>query len=100
VLWDGVVVPDGEQAVRVLSQSGHALEFLKDQYRHCKPILLFGSAQSLMEKAGLPAVLDSEAVDAGLMMADSGHPEAAVATFVNALTQHRFFDREVDPPRV
>ena len=49
VVWDAMIVPDGEAAADALAQSGHALEFLKDQYRHCKPILLMGAARVLVE---------------------------------------------------
>ena len=31
-------------------QSGHAMEFLKDQYRHCKTILLIGAAAALLDR--------------------------------------------------
>ena len=37
-LWDAVVLPDGD-AAKVLSGLAQALEFVKDQYRHCKPML-------------------------------------------------------------
>ena len=36
VLFDAVVLPDGAGGRRALSREGHAVEFLKDQYRHCK----------------------------------------------------------------
>ena len=51
---DAVVLPDGEGAVDTLSQNGHAMEFVKDQYRHCKPILALGLAASLLDEAGIP----------------------------------------------
>src|SRR6187399_3157243 len=34
VLFDAVAVPDGRLASKALGNVGHALEFLKDQYRH------------------------------------------------------------------
>ena len=46
VLWDAVVLPDGEDAIKELSQLGQAMEFVKDQYRHCKPILALGAARA------------------------------------------------------
>jgi catalase len=100
VVWDGVVVPGGDAAIAELAASGHALEFLKDQYRHCKPILLLGAAAVLLEKAGIPAVLDSGESDPGLLKSDEGHTDVAVKAFVDALTQHRHFARETNPPRV
>ena len=52
VVWDAMVVPDGEAAAETLApKSGHAIEFLKDQYRHCKPILLMGAATALLGKS-------------------------------------------------
>ena len=97
VVWDGLIVPGGEVA---LTRSGHALEFLKDQYRHCKPILLLGPARALLEKAGIPPEPEAGDGDAGLLQSDDDAVEAGVAAFIAALTQHRHFARETDPPRV
>jgi catalase len=44
VLFDALVLPDGIETVERLSKDGHTLEFLKDQYRHCKSILVLGAA--------------------------------------------------------
>jgi catalase len=67
VLWDALIVPNGEQAAAALSNSGHAKEFLKDQYRHCKTILLLCEAASLLQTAGIPEELASGAADPGLL---------------------------------
>jgi catalase len=100
VLWDGMIVPDGKGATGVLSESGHALEFLKDQYRHCKTMLLLGTAGALLAKAGIPTELPSGENDPGLLHNEGAETAAAVAAFVKALAQHRHFARETDPPRV
>lgn len=39
VLYDAVVLPDAPDAIAALSRDGRTIEFIKDQYRHCKPIL-------------------------------------------------------------
>ena len=39
VLFDALVLPSGKAAIEVLGRSGQAMEFIKLQYRHCKPIL-------------------------------------------------------------
>ncbi len=93
VLWDAMVVPGGEGASETLSRSGHALEFLKDQYRHCKTILLLGPARRLLTAAGIP-----EDDDPGILFGDE--PEAAVHAFAAGVAKHRHFERETDPPRV
>jgi catalase len=100
VVWDAMIVPDGNDAADELSVRGHALEFLKDQYRHCKPILLMGAAKGLLDAAGIPAKLPSGEADAGLLQFDAEKTDAAVRAFIAALTQHRNFARETDPPRV
>jgi catalase len=98
VLWDGVVVPGGEAAAQALSMRGHALEFLKDQYRHCKPMLLMADASSLLAKAGIPPALANGKPDPGLLLSADKDPSAAIARFADALARHRHFERETDPP--
>jgi catalase len=100
VLWDGMIVPDGGGATEILSQSGHALEFVKDQYRHCKTILLLGTARDLLAKAGIPGDPASGEGDTGLLQYDATESAEAVDAFVAALAQHRHFARETDPPRI
>jgi catalase len=97
VLWDGMIAFDGDQAAKALGNFGHAIEFLKDQYRHCKPILLMGSSSRLLAKAGIPV----EVADPGLIAGKQGaNTETAVTAFIEALIKHRHFGRETDPPRV
>nr|MDP9121733.1 catalase HPII [Acidobacteriota bacterium] len=54
VLFDAVVVPDGKSAAKALSHLGQALEFIKDQCRHCKPILVLGAGEAVASEAGIP----------------------------------------------
>ncbi|HEY4369035.1 MAG TPA: catalase [Steroidobacteraceae bacterium] len=101
VVWDAMIVPDGEAAAANLAQLGQALEFLKDQYRHCKPILLLGASQRLLAAAAIPATLPSGEPDPGLLLFGSdGDQDAATRSFIDALAKHRHFERESDPPRV
>jgi catalase len=100
VVWDAMVVADGESSIQALSESGHAMEFLKDQYRHCKPILLLGAARMLIERAGIDPNLPSGKPDPGLLLFEGGNTESALTAFVEALAKHRHFERETDPPRV
>ena len=53
-LYDAVLVADGADAVQHLKGDGHALEFMRDQYRHCKPICVMGAAGGLLKTAGIP----------------------------------------------
>jgi hypothetical protein len=82
VLWDGVVVLDSEEPS--LGENGQAIEFLKDQYRHSKTILLFGRARALLGKLGRKATDRNGPVDgdAGLLGfdEDSARPALAVTS--------------------
>lgn len=92
VLFDGVALPDGAQA---LAQDGRAVEFLKDQFRHSKTILALGNAIELIQACGLPA----GSPDEGLLLI--AKPKAGFASdFIEALKRHRHFERETDPPAV
>jgi len=96
VLFDGVAVPGGAKAVEALRALGQVSEFLRDQYRHAKPLVALGAAQDLLASAGVSATLPSGEPDPGVIVEAS--PEAAVRKFVKALARHRHYEREVDPP--
>lgn len=112
VLWDAVVVPDGEAAQAALLTLGHAIDFVKEQYRHCKPMLVLGAGTTLLEAAGIPLLLPGGGADPGLIVcggaqddadhdpADEGGLERAMYRFAAALARHRAFEREIDPPPV
>ncbi len=97
VLFDAVVIPDGE-AASSLATLGQALEFVKDQYRHCKPILALGSGQRVLQAANIPVNLPDGDPDPGILRAEN--VEDAVPAFIEAVAMHRHFDRQTDPPRV
>jgi putative intracellular protease/amidase len=78
VLWDAVVIPDGDDAVEQLGIDGRVLEFVKDQYRHCKPILAIGSATGLLQKAGVPETLVSGQADPGLLLMEGDDTSGVV----------------------
>ncbi|HEY0063426.1 MAG TPA: catalase [Telluria sp.] len=100
VLYDAVVVPDGEQAVKALAGDAHAQDFVREQYRHCKPILVIGAGTALLKQAGVPPTLPGGADDPALIGADGEDLKAAVGAFKEALAGHRSFARETDPPGV
>ena len=97
VLYDAVVIGDGAQAVQRMATDGRIVEFIKDQYRHCKPMLVVGAASGLLEKAGVPPTLPSGKPDPGVILQRGGGTDA-IATFVEAIARHRHFERESDPP--
>lgn len=86
VLFDAVVVPDGEGAADTLGSLGHALEFLKDQYRHCKALLMLGAGERVVRRSGVPTDNDAD----WAIVRD-------VAAFIEAVSKHRNWDRAIDP---
>jgi catalase len=98
VLYDALVLPSGTEAVKTLRGDGRTLEFIKDQYRHCKPILVLGESDGLLEACGIDTTLPSGNADPGVLV---GADAASVTNdFVAAIAKHRHFARETDPPRV
>jgi catalase len=93
VLFDGVIIPDGEGTAKAWARDGRAAEFVKDQFRHLKTILALGEAVAFVEGAG---VLRDEG-DPGLLL-QSEPEEDAMGQFLGALAKHKHFGRETDPP--
>ena len=100
VLYDALVAPSGREAIETLGNLGQAAEFVKGQYRHCKPILVLGEGQDLVENAGVPLRLSNGDRDPGLLQFSDGQIKEALAQFVEAIAKHRHFAREMDPPPV
>ena len=94
VLFDAVVLPDGDAAARALAGNGLAREFVQDQFRHCKPILALGASQALLDAAGIPNGAP------GVVGVQAPEADAAVTHFTTPLARHRVYERETDPPAV
>jgi catalase len=84
VVFDAVYVPGGARSIETLAQSGDALHFVAEAYKHAKPIAASGEGADLLQQAGVvegPGVLIEDA------------PEL-VTQFVEALGGHRIWARE------
>ena len=98
VLFDAVALPDGTKAIETLLKDGHTMEFLKDQYRHCKTILALGTSSILLTKAGIATTLPSGAKDPGILLL--GTERLNAKAFIAAIAKHRHPVRDMDPPLV
>ena len=99
VLFDALILPDGEAGVRSLASFGQTMEFLTNQYRHGKTILALGASKMLLDRGGMTAKLPNGDIDGGLLVMRAGEKNAA-RSFIAALTKHRHPERESDPPLV
>jgi catalase len=96
VLFDALVLPDGADAVEMLARVGNTMEFVKDQYRHCKTILALGASSALLDRAGILPTLPDGSADPGLFVGGVDQLDA----FIAAMGLHRHPARDVDPPLV
>jgi catalase len=118
-LWDAVVLPDGEIAAQALAELGQVKEFVKDQYRHCKPMLVLGHSSLILAQAGIDTQLPDGSPDPGITLADPADASLTPSTrlggeegsvppaqpldierFIGSIARHRHYARETDPPRV
>ena len=99
VLFDALAIADGSAAVAELARHAQTMECVKDQFRHCKPMLVLGDAKALLKMAAVPLVLSSGDPDPGLIVADSAKPKV-LKQFIAAIAAHRHTARETDPPLV
>ncbi|ALK95580.1 catalase [Massilia sp. WF1] len=93
VMYDGMIVPDGA-AAEALARNAHAIDFVREQYRHCKPILVMGAGAELLARAMVPTALPDGAADPALLV------DGTLDAFTAALAAHRAYVRETDPPMV
>ncbi|GAB2877138.1 catalase HPII [Uliginosibacterium flavum] len=100
VLFDAVVLPDGEVGVKTLLRNAQAIDFVALQYRHGKTLLALGAAKALLDRAGVEVSLVSGDADPGVLLAESDEVGKAQAAFITAIAQHRHPARETDPPRI
>jgi catalase len=100
VLFDALVLPDGEEALQTLAAVGQTAEFIKDQYRHGKTILALGTAAKWLDELGLSPDLPNGERDPGLLLQDSGDYEFDAQAFIAAVARHRHPERDRDPPPV
>ena len=66
------MLPDGSEAIEALAKDGHTLDFVKNQYRHCKTILALGASAMLLEQLRISADLPSGKADPGLLVGTWG----------------------------
>jgi catalase len=95
VLFDAVVLPSlGADSP---PPDGLTVEFVQQQYRHCKPMLVPASAVQLLAAAG---IADARAQDTGMLQVDDGALGGSAQAFIEAIARHRAWERQTDPPRV
>ena len=100
VLFDALVLPDGEAGVTALATLGQTMEFVVNQYRHGKSLLALGCSQRLLVQAGIATASSSGELNPGIVISSSKNAAAGAQDFIAAIAKHRHPQRECDPPLI
>jgi len=94
VLFDGLVLPDGGDAVKTLGSRFEVMDFISNQYRHGKTLLALGASKALIDRAGVAATLANGDADPGIVIGATAKADQVAADFISALGRHRHPERE------
>ncbi|GHJ47392.1 catalase [Catellatospora sp. TT07R-123] len=108
VLYDAVVVADGEAAAELLVSDGVAVHFVAEAYKHAKALGVLGTGDRLVQAARLPVYEASDRVSApaskpsaraldGVVFLAPGADadDDFVGQLTAAIAAHRHYDRPV-----
>jgi catalase len=91
VLFDAVYIPDTLN-INDLADNDDVLEFLNDAYRHCKVIGADGAGTNLLSAVPFAAKISND--DSGIILSNDPASDAFAINFINAMTNHRVWERE------
>lgn len=86
VLFDALVLPDGNEAVQALAGYSHTIPFIKELYLHGKTILALGDGRELLDLANIGFRMEE---DKGILLVDSSNMAEIVPVFIDAVASHR-----------
>jgi catalase len=89
VVFDAVFIPAGKKSVDILKAEADVLHFINEAYRHCKTIAADKEGQELIK---MSYAADGKDEDPGVV---TGTGKALASDFINAIKQHRFWEREL-----
>ncbi len=97
IMYDAVFIPGGKDAVEKLKKMGDTLHFIKEAYKHCKPIAAIGEGVEVIDACLLPELLTFDVVssDKGVVTSrKEGDGKAVAEQFIKSIAKHRFWERE------
>lgn len=92
VVFDAVYIP-GNKNISALTNEADAIHFIEEAYKHCKAIAANGEGAELISvsRVGNKTTNKQANADAGLIL------NGKTKQFVEAIAQHRFWERENKP---
>lgn len=95
VLFDAVYVPDGKKSAAALQKNQNAVDFINEAYKHCKAIAADGAGATILEATTVGGKIQ-DASKIGQSKSENGIlVDRAPREFIQAIAQHRFWEREV-----
>ena len=101
VMYDAIYVPGGAQSIKALEAHGEAMNFIHEAFKHFKPIAASGEGLELLMQSDLKGidlsktsgkVADKMGV---VILRDPLKMEDFAQSFLNAIKEHRFWQRPV-----
>lgn len=96
VFVDALYIPTGEKSVQKLKQISKAIHFIDEAFLHCKAIAADGKGIDLIKMSYVAHYLKkdpNELKDLGLLTGKFSDKKMT-KSFIHAIGQHRFFERE------
>ncbi len=93
VVFDAIYIPGGAGSIKALTREADAVHFIDEAYKHCKPIAAHEDAKEFLKYTFIGKKLEEKNYDAakdGVIIGKNNISKA----FINALKQHRFWERE------
>ncbi len=97
VLYDAVYVPGGTNSVATLAAEPDAVHFLNQAFKHCKAIAADAESIQVLEKTYFVKKLPPDYSNENIMKEGiiiGNDPEKLAENFIQAVAQHRFWERE------
>lgn len=97
VLYDAVYVPGGINSTATLEADPDAIHFLNEAFKHCKAIAADSDALNVLQATYFGRKLPENNDEATVLMEGvviGNNIEEVSTRFINAVKQHRFWDRE------
>ena len=99
VMYDAVYVPGGKESINTLKTEEEAIHFIREAFKHCKPIGATGNGMDLLvcsDITGIKFADESSQVmsDKGVVTVNKPQGNGFNESFIAAIAQHRHWDRE------
>lgn len=94
VLFDAVFVPDGKQSATALKEEPDAIHFINEAYKPCKAIAADGSGADFIYLTAVGVKIQNEDKADKNNLATGVLLNRDSKEFINAIAQHRFWERE------